>query len=163
MKEIYNRRSIRSYNELSVSKDDLLELVKAGMNAPSAKNSRPSEFIVVNNSKILEDLSHVTPHMFMLTKCSCAIVVFGSETTEFWQQDMAAAAQNILLMATSKGISSCWMGLAPIEEKENLVKNILSIPSEKRVLSIISLGYTDKFKEPNDYFNSEKVFFNKFN
>ncbi|MFI3260645.1 MAG: nitroreductase family protein [bacterium] len=163
MNEIYKRRSIRSYNESVIDNADILKLVKAGMNAPSAKNSRPSEFIIIDNKEVLKSLSNITPHMFMLNKCDKAIVVFGNEKTEYWQQDMSATTQNILLEATSLNISTCWMGIAPIEEYENEVRKVLSIPEDKRVLSVISLGYTDKEKESNDYFDSSKVFYNNFN
>lgn len=160
MNEIFLRRSIRSYNDKIVSDEDVLLLIKAGMNAPSAKNSRPSEYIILDDTDILKSLADVTPYTFMLAKCNKAIVVFGSELTEYWQQDMAASTQNILLEATSIGISTCWCGIAPILDFEKRVIQLLNIPVEKRVLSIISLGYTEKEKKSNDFFDESKIFKN---
>lgn len=161
MEEIYKRRSIRSYNDKKISNEDMLSLVKAGMNAPSSKNSRPSEFIIIEDENLMKKLSEVSLNMFMLGKCDKAIVVMGLEKTEFWQQDMAASTQNILLEATRKNIASCWMGVAPIKDYEEHFREILNIPNEKRVLSIISLGYTDKEKEANNFFDKSKLYYNK--
>mgnify|MGYP000285941450 CR=1 FL=1 len=46
---IFERRSIRSYTGEPVSQEDLRLILKAGMAAPSARNSRPWEFIVIQN------------------------------------------------------------------------------------------------------------------
>lgn len=161
MNSIYKRRSIRSYNEKNIEDSEIISLVKAGMNAPSAMNKRPSEFIVIDDKLLLLELSNISPNMFMLSKCNKAIVVFGKESTIFWQQDLAASTQNILLEATNKNISSCWMGITPNEELEKKFRRCLNIKADYRVLSIISLGYTDKEKDCNDFFDENKIHRNK--
>lgn len=162
MKEIYKRRSVRSYTNENITDDIMLSLVKAGMNAPSARNKRPSEFIIIDDKETLNKLSEISPNMFMLSKCNKAILVMGKETSEFWQQDLAASTQNILLEATSLNIASCWMGIAPNENYENYFRNELGIHESFRILSIISLGYTDNEKEVNNFFDETKVYYNKF-
>lgn len=163
MNIIYKRRSIRSYNDKEISKEDLLDIVKAGMNAPSAKNQRPSEFIIIDDKAVLNELSLSSVNMFMLNKCNKAIVVIGKETTEFFEQDLAASTQNILLEATYKNIGSCWMGVYPNKSIEDNFRNILNVDNEYHILSVVSLGYTDKDKEENNYYNEEKIYYNKFN
>ena len=53
MNTIYKRRSTRRYEEKDISKDLLDKLVKAGMQAPSAHNKKPYEFIIVTDKNIL--------------------------------------------------------------------------------------------------------------
>lgn len=162
MNSIYKRRSIRSYNDKNIDDDILISLVKAGMNAPSAKNLRTSEFIIIDEKKVLNELSIISPNYFMLSKCNKAVVVIGKKTSDFFQQDLAASTQNILLEATNFYISSCWMGVYPKTDLEESVKKVLNVSSDYVVLSIISLGYSDKEKEENDFFDKNKIYFNKF-
>lgn len=157
MEEIYQRRSIRSYNEKDISKESIKKIIKAGMNAPSAMNSKPCIFLAITDKKILKNLSQLGANAFMLEKCKAAIVVLVKKSTMFWQQDGAAATQNILLEATTQDIGSCWIGITPNESYQNYLENNLGITEDYEYFSIISLGYTDKQKLKNDYFNEEKI------
>ncbi|MDR2640338.1 MAG: nitroreductase family protein [Candidatus Peribacteria bacterium] len=56
MKEIYKRRSIRKFSDKKVEKDTIEKILKAGMNAPSAMNLKPYEYVVVTDRQILEKL-----------------------------------------------------------------------------------------------------------
>lgn len=163
MNEIYKRRSIRKYTDEPLSNDLIEKILKAGMNAPSAMNKRPWEFIVLNERNHLDELSKITPTAFMLAKCPVAIAVIGIESTEFWQQDLAAATQNILLEATSLNIASCWIGVAPNKNIEKGFRDKLKVPNDYRILSIITLGYTENIKESNDSFDENLIHYNVFN
>ncbi|UCB47519.1 MAG: nitroreductase family protein, partial [Spirochaetota bacterium] len=54
MEAIYKRRSIRKYTSKPVPEKKLLEFIKAGMNAPSAGNQRPWQFIIITERKLLD-------------------------------------------------------------------------------------------------------------
>ncbi len=162
MNEILKRRSIRKYTDEKIPVDIINEILKAGMNAPTAMNSRPWEFIIVDDLELLRKLSTVTPYAFMLAKAANAAVVIGKETTKYWQQDLAASTQNILLEATTHNVGTCWIGVAPDNEAEGYVKDLLSVPDDYRIFSIISMGYSDKEKEPNDSFDNNLIHVNKF-
>ncbi len=53
-------------------------------------------------------------------------------------QDTAAAIENMLLMAVSKGLGTCWVGAF----NEVLAKEILELPLGIRPVAIIPLGRT---------------------
>lgn len=59
MKEIFIRRSIRNYSEKRIENEKIDKLLRAAMQAPSAANQRPWEFIVVKEMNILDKLSKV--------------------------------------------------------------------------------------------------------
>lgn len=48
IKEIVNRRSIRKYKDLKISREDIAEVLQAGILAPSSKNRQPWKFVVVS-------------------------------------------------------------------------------------------------------------------
>ncbi len=75
---ILSRRSIRAYTEQSVEKEKILLLLQAGMAAPSARDARPWDFIVVDEDNILQKLADGLPHAKMLLYAKLAIVVCGN-------------------------------------------------------------------------------------
>ncbi|MDR2202786.1 MAG: nitroreductase family protein [Nitrososphaerota archaeon] len=85
IKAIKDRKSIRNYvQEASVSDEQIKELLEAAMLAPSACNSRPWEFIVVQNRDKFD--KNITVHSYtqMLTTASCAIVVCADLNLQSW-------------------------------------------------------------------------------
>ena len=160
MQEIFTRRSIRKYTSDVVSDKIIHEILKAGQNAPSAKNMRPWEFIVVRDKKMLATLSSLKPNAYMVKDCSFAIIALAKETTIFWQQDMGASVQNMLLMAEHYNVGSCWIGIN--EEQGDIIKNLLDIPQEYNVYTMISFGYKGDNKESNNAFDVTKIHFDKF-
>lgn len=147
LKEIAIRRSIRNFNQKAIEKEKLLELVKAGMQAPSAGNQQPWEFIIITNKEVLDKLSNAARGAKPLLEATAAIVVLGKSQNlkypDFAQQDLAACTQNILLEAVNQNIGAVWIGIAPIQERINYVKNILELNDTVYPFSIIALGYSD--------------------
>lgn len=162
MDEIFIRRSIRKYTNQEIKEDILHQILKAGMNAPTARNLKPFEFIVVRNKEILEQLSNTNKNSYFIKNSNITIVVLGRELSEFWQQDLGAVTQNILLQATGFKIGSCWVGIAPNEDYEEYVRGILNIPDDIRVFSMVSLGYPEKLKDKNDNYYEDRVHYDKY-
>ena len=104
--EIINtRRSIREYADKPVNDDDILKILKAGMQAPGSRlGAEPWEFVVVKDKETLAKLGEIKPRV---TKASVAIVLVANIERAFyktvWQQDMGAAAENMLLEAVNLG------------------------------------------------------------
>ena len=51
MNEIFERTSVREYVQKEVPQEDITQLLRAAMQAPSAMNQHPWEFIVVKDKK----------------------------------------------------------------------------------------------------------------
>ena len=160
MQEIYTRRSYRKYKNEKVNDDIILEILKAGMNSPSARNLRPYEFVVVKDKNMLSKLSEIKPASYMVKDCAFAVVALAKITTMFWQQDLGASVQNMLLMAEHYDIGSCWIGIN--EEQANVIRGLLNIPTDLEVYTMISFGYKNEEKEVNDFFDETKIHFEKY-
>lgn len=160
MDSIFKRRSIRKYTDEKISKEDIVLITKAGMNAPSARNLRPCSYIIIDDKHVLESVASIDPHAKMLNSASHAIAVCAKEVSEFWPQDAAASTENILLGASNLGVSSCWCGIYPTLLEEPL-KELLNMPNDIRLFSIIALGYPDELKEDNNFYEESKVHYNK--
>ena len=75
---IRKRRSIRKYQEgANIPQEDLDQILEAAMMAPSARNTRPWEFVVVENREVLNKFPDIQPYTRMMHTASLAIVVCG--------------------------------------------------------------------------------------
>lgn len=103
------------------------------MNAPTARNLKPFEFIIIKDKEILKQLSSTKKSSYFVENSNVTIIVVGSELSEFWQQDLGAVTQNVLLEATYLNIGSCWIGIYPNVEYEKYIKILLNVPNDKRI------------------------------
>ena len=62
MNSIFHRVSIRKYEDRPVEQEKLLQILKAGMQAPSACNQQPWEFYVVTDKEMIQKLAGVSPY-----------------------------------------------------------------------------------------------------
>jgi nitroreductase len=158
------RRSIREYEEKKIPKEIIMEILKTAMYAPSAHNKQPWEFFVVEERKILNEISNNHPYAKMLKKAPAAVVVLADTKKQpdegYFAQDCSAATMNILLSAWAYGIGSCWIGVFPKEERIELIKEILKVPERYVPFSIVSLGYPVKLPEKVERFDEKRIHFN---
>lgn len=168
MNSIFQRRSVRTYLEKPVEPEKIENLLRAAMQAPSAGNQQASEFLVVQNAAALEQLSQMSPYAGLLAKAPLAIVLLGNtermKFSENWEQDLGAAAENLLLEATELGLGAVWLGVHPLKERINAVKSQFSLPEKLRPFAVVAVGYP---KEGNanhfvDRWNAERVHYEKF-
>lgn len=121
LKEIKQRQSIRKYKNMPVEKEKIIELLKAVMNVPTARNTQEWEFKVITNKEALDNMINLSPHTAMMSEAPCAILVMANLNKtiniEYALINCAAAIENMLIEAVNQGLGSCWYGIAPIEQR----------------------------------------------
>ncbi len=166
MNEIFNRASVRVFKDAPVEKEKIEMLLKAAMQAPSAGNQRPWEFIVVEDKKTLEQLSETDPYAKFVAKVPAAIVALGNtdETRfpEHWEQDLGAACENILLEAVSQELGAVWLGVAPLKERMDHITKVFDLPDNIRPYAIIPFGYAKRPYEVEERYDADRVHFEKY-
>lgn len=141
LEAIRGRRSIRRYQKKEVPEEIVMQVLEAGRWAPSAHNSQPRRFIVIREEKTRRELAQIAPYGSFLSEAPVAIaVVIDPSLSNHPVEDGAAATQNMLLAAHALGLGSCWVGSYG-SSYEEAAKRILGIPRDRRLLSIVSLGY----------------------
>lgn len=166
MDAIFNRTSIRKYKQESLKKEEIDLILKAAFSAPSARNSQPWQFIVVQNKDTLKDLSQMTPYASFLKDAAMGMVVCAdknkNDSLDYCQQDLAAATENMLVEAKSLGIGSCWLGVYPNEERYLALNQYFKLPKGIVPMWMISFGYIDQEEVVKDKFDSSKVHYEKY-
>lgn len=147
MQEIFNRRSIRKFTSDAVEPDKIDKLLRAAMQAPSAGNQQPWEFIVVKNKETLARLSEVSPYAKPVTGSAVTIVLLGNEKEikipKGWEEDMGAASQNLLLEAVHLGLGAVWLGVATSDQVTDQVRRFFDLPDHIKPYGLIAVGYPD--------------------
>jgi len=149
------RRSIRTFTAKRIPKSDLEKIVGAGRLAPSATNRQMWDFIVITETAILaEILKHFhaargygTHEDGKFDGAFAIIAVIMDKSNEYWREDGAAAAENMLLAARALGWGSCWIE-GQVRPHEEHFKELLDIPEEKRILLMIALGEPKRWSPP---------------
>ena len=162
LETIRSRRSIRKYKKGAViPKEDLKQILEAAMMAPSACNTRPWEFVVVENQEKLEEIMAVHPYVSMLKTASLAIIVCAKPEVQegicpgYFPEDCGAATRNILLAAAALGYGTCWCGVYPMEERVNAVRNVIGV--ESTPFAVVALGVADETPAARGFYDETRV------
>lgn len=144
---IEKRHSVRSYKNESVSEEVLNKIVECAKLAPTSRNKKPCEYVVVTDKTVLEKLAQSkAAGSQMLKDAGAAIVVIGdSEKSDVWVEDCSIAMTYLHLAACNFGLGSCWVQIrnrtsAEKEDSETVVKRILEIQNPYKILAILSVG-----------------------
>ncbi len=171
MKQIETRRSIRKFTDQPIDKKTIDQLIEAALRAPSSRDFRPWRFIVVNDRALLTQLADAKPHgAAFLKHAPLAIVVCGdTDASDVWVEDCAIASTFVHLAAHDLGLGSCWIQIrkrdrSPEKTADAYIKDLLHLPDNMSVESIIAIGYPDETKSGHSKASLayDKVFFNHF-
>ena len=136
---IQKRRSVRSYEPMSVPIEKLKKVLEAARLAPSAGNVQPWRFIVVLDSYKRRKIAKGCRYGGFLEESPVVIVGCGDQkaSPRWYAGDACIAMENLVLAATGEGLGTCWIGV--FNEKE--IREMLKIPNHLKVVALLALGY----------------------
>ena len=145
---IFTRESVRDFKSDPIPDDILEKMILAARLAPSFQNRQCWRYIMVKDKKIIRDLalnSGLIGKVNFFIKDAPLIVVACADPAksgtinkqDYYLVDVAISFQQMMLMAWSLGIGSCWLAAF----SESKVKSILNIPFGIRVVGLSPFGY----------------------
>lgn len=167
LENIHNRKSVRQYTSEPVSQEHIETMLKAAMAAPTAVNYQPWRFVVVTDRAQLDEMAELLPYAKMLKQAPLAIVVcgetvwMGGNENPYWQQDCAAATQNLLLAAEALGLGAVWTGVYPNETLYPKLHDFLNMPPEVQPFCAIPIGHPAGDDKPKDKWKPENIHYGK--
>ena len=161
---VKHRKSVRDFLDKPVEREKIMMCLEAARLAPSASNSQPWKFIVVDDRELKNRLCSAAfggIYSFnSFCKMAPVIAVVISEKSKFLARiggmfrgtkyyliDIGIAGEHLVLQAEDLGLGTCWIGWF----NEGAVKSILSIPQDKKIDILIALGYYDRQKVPSEH------------
>jgi len=148
------RQSDRKYLDKPVEKEKIQKCIETARLSPSANNSQPWKFIVIDDKELKEQIADSAASMGMNSFTHQAPVIIavvlekqnmmsslGSviQDKEYCLLDIGIAVNQFCLQAADIGLGTCIIGWF----KEKRVKKLLHIDRKKRVPLLISIGYSD--------------------
>ena len=154
---VKSRKSIRKYKDTPVERGKIMQCIEASRLAPSACNSQPWRFIVIDNPQTKEAFcNEVFSGVFKRTQFAAkapVIVALISDkgnllskignvvrTTQFWLINIGIAVENFCLQAADIGLGTCMLGWF----NQKAADRFLKIPKGQKTELLISLGYPDE-------------------
>lgn len=170
---IRKRRSVRAYEPKLVPPDLINIIIDAGNEAPSAMNSQPWRFVLVedkevrkkllraalpNAKKILEAVKDVDPERYEAIMkrldvqedpiyYSAPVVVFVIGSGRYADHSCPLACENMMLAAHSLGLGSCWVGFGSMITDDPEVIRILELKEDDKIFGPILIGYPKGYPE----------------
>lgn len=162
---ICGRTSVRQFSEKSVDKSYVNELLKAAMSAPSACNQQIWRFVVLDDKAVLEKLSSMHSGIKFLKDAALAVLVCGEPGAAvldyYWEDDCAAATQNMLLAAHALGLGATWSGVNRKDsEMTGFIRKAVNMPEQYIPFSLAVIGYPRKEQHAESRFDKTKIHHN---
>ena len=164
LKAISDRRSHRAYGKEQIPEEVLSAILKAGLEAPSARNRQPWHFSVVQNGELIQEIHDeaakvmgkdgsprfADPDFQMFYHAPTVIFFFGEKEFGWTHVDCGIAVENMALAAEGLGIGSVILGLpkpAFMGEKADQLREKLQCPEGYDFVIALALGYSTDTKE----------------
>lgn len=163
---IKNRRSMRKFTEEELSQEQVVTLLKAALMSPTSKRSNSWQFIAVDDKEILKQLAHCKEQAssFIADAALAIVVIADPLASDVWIEDASIASILIQLQAEDLGLGSCWVQVRERQAangmpSDEFVREVLDIPLQLQVLSIIAIGHKGMERKP---FNEDHLQWEKF-
>ncbi len=169
-KAIYERTSIRSFKSNLIPEEDLMKILDCAIQAPSAGNLQPWEFIIVKNEETKKKLADAAYGQDFISEAPIVVIVCANKRISssrygdrgeslYCIQDTAAATYGLILAAYALGYGACWIGAF----NEKKVSQVLNIPEHIRPVAIIPIGIpAEKPLKPGRIPLSRKIHLEKY-
>lgn len=150
------RQSVRKYTSKPVEREKIARCIEAVRLAPSACNSQPWKFIIIDDVELKERIAKETYNTVVnfnkFVKEAPVIVAIIMEKPklisqiggrikdkDFYLIDIGIAAEHFCLQAAEEGLGTCMLGWF----NEKNIATMLNLPKSKRIGLLITLGYSD--------------------
>ena len=178
MENILARKSVRSYNGDSIPADVMENLLRAAMAAPSGRDLRPWQIVVMTDKSQYETVFEGNFNMQKFMESGaviilCADTVFTAPTREdpdgpavtqvnhLWRDDMGAVTENLLLAVEAYGLGACWTACYPYPQTMEPVKRCLGLPASVVPYAVVPIGYPSSENTPKDKWDPERIHYER--
>ena len=145
---IMKRRTIRKFEQKTVSEDNLVKLVDCARVAAYGANVQPLKFMIVNNSEILQKIYPMTKWAGYLAdgapkedeRPAAYIAILGDssiKSNKMYEVEAGAAVTTMMLEAVEMGLGTCWLGAIQRDE----IKKLLELDENLNVVYLLAVGY----------------------
>jgi nitroreductase len=153
---ITKRRSIRQFTGAAVPREKLITALKAAMAAPSGMNRQPWSFLVITKKETVAALCRAHAHATFGVSAGAVILPFGVKEGQKWfDQDMAAATENLLVTLANLGLGATWCGMD--DARQAAIRPLVGLPDDQFVFALIPVGIPGEEKPARTQYDESRV------
>lgn len=151
---IQTRHSVRKFSDKPVEREKLKECLEAARLAPSACNSQPWHYLVIDDPQIKdafckEAFSGVYNMTAWAAKAPVLVAIVSDRgnltsrlgtffrRTEFYLIDQGISGEHFVLRAWELGLGTCWIGWFSSDKAEIF----FNLPKGKKIDYLLAVGY----------------------
>ncbi len=161
MDAIFERTSVRRFENRDVESEKIDAILHAGMAAPSGGNQCPWEFFVVKDPDTIRRLSGSSLYSGCANGAKVVIVACyrteGIIYPELVAMDMSACVENMLIETQALGLGGVWLSIAPYEDRMRNVDNVIGTDDTLRPFALIPIGYPAMKRQAGDRFDKTRI------
>jgi len=162
---IYKRCSVRRFTDQPVTDEQIKELLRAAMNAPSAHNRQPWRFVVIRDKAEHEYIADTINTASFARYAPVTILVLGNLYEGHgiaFIEDCSAAMENLLLRAVELDLGACWIGVVHMPDRVTAIQEHFGIRYPYYPFGMVSIGYPGREYEIKDRYDESKIYWEKF-
>jgi nitroreductase len=148
---VRQRKSYRNFSSRPVEQEKIIKVLDTARLAPSWQNRQCWRFVVVQDKETIKKIGQLRPFTyninFFLRHVPVIIVACANPKDsgrrhgiDYYLVDTSIAMEHLVLAATDLGLATCWIGAFD----EQMIKDVLKIPNEIRIVALTPLGYAEK-------------------
>ncbi len=152
-----NRMSIRRFSDKPVERDEIFTCLEAARIAPSAENSQPWRFLIVDDPEVKNKFAgKVFSGIYKVSKFAAKapvlILIMAQldivahklgkqiQNVQFHLIDIGISGEHLVLQAEELGLGTCWMGWFDVRKARKFFK----IPKKYKIIALMPVGYYEK-------------------
>lgn len=152
---ILTRKSIRAFKEQAIPQEELEQILKAAISAPSGMNRQTWQFTALVKKERIQKLAYLVGEELKREGYNFynpdVLILTSNERESRWgKEDNACALENIFLAAHSFGIGSVWINqLQGISDNPSIREFLdeIGIPKNHIIYGAAALGYADELNQ----------------
>jgi nitroreductase len=158
---IHTRRSVRKFTPEPVADEALKEILRCGMQAPSACNEQPWQLVLLRDKGLLAQVGGINPYATFAKDAPVSILVCGDARLDkcggYWVQDCSNCAMNMLLAAHALGLGAVWTGIHPLADRVSAFQKLCALPAQVIPMALLVVGHPATRPGPENRFKPERV------
>lgn len=159
---IFERCSIRNFSEKEILRSQIEDIITAGMQAPSARNERPWEFLVITSEEGKEKIASIGPQASCCENAPAIILALANLSripngSPWWIQDMSACIENMLLRTVEIGMGGVWLGIYPRESRVEIIREKFFLKDNIVPVAAVPIGYPLEKRTRKNVVQTERI------
>lgn len=168
LESVKSRRSVRSFSDAKIDFKTIYDIISASLNAPAAGNIQNYNIILVRDDALKKEVGKIALNQSWMAEAPIIAVVVRDDVMinqmypqhggRYSLQNTAAFITTFLNLIHSAGYASCWVEAC----EEEVMKELLSIPSTHAIDAILPLGFPMDIPKVQKTSYEDSIFFEKY-